>query len=1057
MKGKLSKRLTALLSTAAMLLTCADLSAMDLSVHAEGTPEYVAFDVNGDGETAEGELAYKLVSAEDLYWFANKVNSGDEFLAAFLANDITVNSAVLDENGKLNEGDSFKNWTPAGNDSNIYSGKFNGAGHTISGLYFNDSGTDYVGLFGYVSSGGEIRNVTVADSYFCGRYYVGGACGQNYGLFENCCNAGAVIGNTIVGGVCGDNCGTIKKCYNTGDVEGNRIGGICGMNTNTLENCYNKGAVKGNNSGGICGTNKSTISNCYYLADSDDGNGGKTENQFRSGEVCWLLNGEKAEAPVFFQTLGTDESPVLDSTHNTVYKNKACDGVSDYYNSENKDQEHAYENGICTICDGYEPATDSDSDGVYEISNAGQLYWFTNEVNIDNDGDANAVLTKDITVNSGVLDENGELNSDTSNFRAWINYGSQYYQGTFDGAGYTISGLYFNDSDTTYVGLFGLNSGTIKNVSVTDSYFCGNGYVGGVCGYNKGIIENCSNTGTAESNCYAGGICGYNGCTIKNCSNTGAVEGSESAGGICGDNAKDGTIEYCYNIGDATAIGENAYAGGVCGYNYGTIENCYYLDTVAEDSYATAMSETAFASGEVCWLLNGEKGESPAFFQNLGTDNFPVLDNTHNTVYKNKACDGVSDHYNHENKNQEHAYENGICTICDGCVPAKAVADVNDIDGDGETSDDVYEISNAGQLYWFAGLVNGTLEGVGQKRYANAVLTKDITVNSGVLDEDGELNEGDFRAWTPIGYYDSLNKSLCKYSGTFDGAGYTISGLYFNDSGADYVGLFGANGSTIKNVIVADSYFCGKEKVGGICGSNSNKKGKIENCYNTAKVSGSIYVGGVCGYNYQATISNCFNTGNISAEEYVGGVCGNNKTESTILNCYNTGKVSGSEKVGGISGENSDINLITNCYNTGKVEGSTDVGGICGNNCIYCEVTNCYYLEVDGLNGINGYKNSAEVTAKNETDFASGEVCWLLNGGETQAETPVFFQTLGEDDFPVLDSTHKTVYLTSPCIAYTNTEGETAEHCFKDEICEKCGAFKDGIGARLSGVSLVLD
>ena len=85
-----------------------------------------------------------------------------------------------------------------------------------------------------------------------------------------------------------------------------------------------------------------------------------------------------------------------------------------------------------------------------------------------------------------------------------------------------------------------------------------------------------------------------------------------------------------------------------------------------------------------------------------------------------------------------------------------------------------YEISNAEELYWFAALVNGELEGVSQNTSANAVLTADITVNNDVLYSDGTLNENysNFITWTPIGYFES-------YTGTFDGQGHTISGLYF--------------------------------------------------------------------------------------------------------------------------------------------------------------------------------------------------------------------------------------------------------------------------------------
>ena len=70
--------------------------------------------------------------------------------------------------------------------------------------------------------------------------------------------------------------------------------------------------------------------------------------------------------------------------------------------------------------------------------------------------------------------------------------------------------------------------------------------------------------------------------------------------------------------------------------------------------------------------------------------------------------------------------------------------------------------------------MNGELEGVSQNTSANAVLTKNITVNNEVLISDVTLNNNGsgFETWTPIGYFES-------YTGTFDGQGHTISGLYF--------------------------------------------------------------------------------------------------------------------------------------------------------------------------------------------------------------------------------------------------------------------------------------
>ena len=215
MKGKRFKKVTALLSTAAMLLTYADFSAIDFSVHAENGAEPILtdFDVNRNGKIDDGEekWGYALDSADDLYWFADKVNNDNANYGSansFLACDITVNSDVLNENGGLNEGD-FREWTPIGAYNEIkeeyyyYSGTFDGNSKTISGLYFNNSDVECVSLFGLTESSGTIKNVTVSDSYMNGSYNVGGVCGYNNGTISNCYNTGTVTGHgEYVGGVC---------------------------------------------------------------------------------------------------------------------------------------------------------------------------------------------------------------------------------------------------------------------------------------------------------------------------------------------------------------------------------------------------------------------------------------------------------------------------------------------------------------------------------------------------------------------------------------------------------------------------------------------------------------------------------------------------------------------------------------------------------------------------------------------------------------------------------------------------------------------------------------
>ena len=319
--------------------------------------------------------------------------------------------------------------------------------------------------------------------------------------------------------------------------------------------------------------------------------------------------------------------------------------------------------------------------------------------------------------------------------------------------------------------------------------------------------------------------------------------------------------------------------------------------------------------------------------------------------------------------------------------PAVETTDKYDIDDDGE-KETVYEISNAGQLYWFAGLVNGTLDGVEQNTLANAVLTANITVNENLLDSlqydtEGNVSNGsDFITWTPIA--DWMGNRTTQYSGTFDGNNKTVSGLYFNGD-STCIGLFGSSESdgNIKNVGVVDSYFKGNDHVGGVCGNNA---GTITNCYNAGNltaIESDATIGGICGYNNGGTVTNCYNTGTVTATgtvASVGGVCG--CSTELILNCYNIGTVTAASS-------------------------DADISGICGYN--FGPIKNCYYLaDTEDENG-----------GKTDAQFVSGEVAYLLSQGCTVGEGEdavtysgsVWGQALGGngDTYPVLDST-KRVY-----------------------------------------------
>ena len=313
--------------------------------------------------------------------------------------------------------------------------------------------------------------------------------------------------------------------------------------------------------------------------------------------------------------------------------------------------------------------------------------------------------------------------------------------------------------------------------------------------------------------------------------------------------------------------------------------------------------------------------------------------------------------------------------ICDVCGADNSTLSKPQ-NGDG-SADNPYQIGKAGELYWFAGLVNGDASvctgGVSQNKSANAVLTANITVNKDVLNANGQPNgEGDaFRKWTPIGQ--SFSKA---YSGTFDGQGHTISGLWHWWS-TDYIGLFGNNKGTIKNLGVVDSYLSGHDNVGGVCGRNG---GSLTNCYHTGPIYGVDYIGGVCGMN-SGSLTNCYNTGNVRGTETVGGVCGGTNGGS-----------------------------FTNCYNTGNVQGNKNVGGVCGgNDGNHPNFTNCYYLTGTADCGIgNTVDVKGSVEAVSSEKFASGEVTYLLNAGKAFG-SQAWGQQLGTDNYPVLGSEYKII------------------------------------------------
>ena len=201
-----------------------------------------------------------------------------------------------------------------------------------------------------------------------------------------------------------------------------------------------------------------------------------------------------------------------------------------------------------------------------------------------------------------------------------------FFSGTFDGCGHTISGLNVQSS-TANQGLFAaINKATIRNLNVSGTVSCGTkNYIGGIVGkVQAGTIENCSFSGSVTGG-YTGGIAGglnsndvtISGCVnaadvtgttaggilghwkntaaIRDCYNTGSVTGSAKAGGIVGQLQK-GSIENCYSIGDIG--GKASQKGGIFAFSNAAVKNCYYTLPEAETLGGTAAAATQITSPE---------------------------------------------------------------------------------------------------------------------------------------------------------------------------------------------------------------------------------------------------------------------------------------------------------------------------------------------------------------------------------------------------------------------------------------------------------------------------
>lgn len=368
----------------------------------------------------------------------------------------------------------------------------------------------------------------------------------------------------------------------------------------------------------------------------------------------------------------------------------------------------------------------------------------------------------------------------------------------------------------------------------------------------------------------------------------------------------------------------------------------------------------------------------------------------------------------------DHGYVNGICTMHDEC-DAHFEAPQQDADG-------FYMLYNAGNVEWIS------------QQVANNILDLDCKLMNDIDFENKE------NLHSPIGPSNGR-----KYNATFDGQGHRIKNMIINRPDSEMQGFFGSlrgnpntrgEGTIIKNLIIDKSCsITGALRTGGITGTGQNNEKEIiiMNCVNEASVTTTAKnAGGITGGSNSNhpiwKVSNCVNTGTITA----------------------LGNANGEKESAGISGWLGDngSTRVTNCINIGQVIDGNGGSGMDGRGRGVFRQSNSDGVAVNCID-LSGMPDALQFIDYDllEEDVMNGKLTYVIN---TRAGEIVFWQTLGEDDYPMPFSTSKQVYLQGELMCdgtpieggtYTNDPVEPVrpphEYDEGDWYCINCGAISD--------------
>ncbi|MFV1883882.1 MAG: GLUG motif-containing protein [Balneola sp.] len=590
-----------------------------------------------------------------------------------------------------------------------------------------------------------------------------------------------------------------------------------------------------------------------------------------------------------------------------------------------------------------------------------------------------------------------------------------FFSGTFEGQNFTIDSLYINRGFEDYVALFGYVTGTVASVRLKNMDITGRELVGGIAGFNDGIITRSSASGTISAASFSGGLAGWNDGSILESFTESSVSGTGFyAGGLAGF-SDEGSISDSYSLSAVSLSGGSTDVGGLVGRTVvsNTITNSYSAGTVSGttngglvgsvsgtltitqsfwDTQATGQSGSAAGTGKTTMEM-----QNKSTFTGVGWN--------YSTIWYQRA--GENNGYP---QLQVHVADSGTAPSVSGVSFSGSLVagdslfvsyTFSDAEGDFDLStyqwyrsDDAsgtnkvaisgatnsFFISNSADVgkylsvevtpkdaFFTVTSVESTLLGP---------VTNPFTIGTGTDSDPYQIttlkqfqairyflshhfvlmNNIDASAtsgWNGGSGFAPIGDLNAPFLGEFDGQGYSVSNLTIDRPSSNYTGVFGCIffQAVIRNLSLNNVSITGAENVGGLVGCNNY--GTISNSHSSGNVSGTgSYTGGLVGKNEGVTIS-----------------------ISSISDSHSTVNVTGAGSyTGGLVGQNYRGG-ISNSYSTGSVSGITDVGGLIGQN-YRGGISNSYSTgSVSGITdvgGLIGDDSEGSITRSNFTGSVSG-------------------------------------------------------------------------------------